>query len=79
MTDAEIRSQLCSYMYKMLTRLYQSYVENFIDLAVVRCYVENAFRCVLDTGDVHWDQIFRNLLPFHAARATGADVEYFRP
>lgn len=55
------------YSEIVLTGLYQPNIQNFVYLRIVGSYVKNAFWRILDAGDVDWNEVFADLLPFHRA------------
>lgn len=64
---------------KLLTRLDEPNVEDFVHLTVVCGDVKNAFGRVLDAGDVDGYEIFWDLLPLYLSGATCSHMEHFRP
>lgn len=55
---------------KILTGLYQSHIQNFVDLRIVGRDVKNTFWRVLNASDVDWYQILAYLLPFYSSSTT---------
>lgn len=65
---------LCS-----LTGLHQPYIQDFVDLRIVGSYMKYAFWRILDAGDIDWNEVFANLLPFHSTSSARWYMKYFRP
>lgn len=61
------------------TWLYESNVQNFINLAIVSGNVKYTFRCILYTCDINRNQIFRHLLPSDGTSTAGRYMENLRP
>jgi len=54
-------------------------IEDFLDLRVVSCDVEDDLRSVLQTGDVDRNKVFADLCPLDSAGTRSGDVKNLGP
>jgi hypothetical protein len=62
----------------ILTRLYQANIKYFLDMSIIRCYLEDSLWVILDTSDIN-----RNNIIWYTGPADiivfFSDLKYLRP